>query len=106
MSSYSYYGLGERIALPLAGGLIAPALSALVYRFVRRRLREQETLTSRAYLLYRALSGVLLGQLAGHMLVVPLTGFGAVFAFVFALIGFFVLDVADGVGRLWNSNVT
>jgi hypothetical protein len=88
--------IGAKIALPLVGGLISPLLSLLIFKISRRRLRLKETLKSRAYLFYRGLSGVLLGQVIFNT--------SSWLMLVFALAGYLLMDACEAVGRAWNTN--
>jgi hypothetical protein len=67
------YSLAEKIVLPFLGGLIAPLCSWAAYRFALRRqaykvkvIERKEQFRSKAYLFYRVLAGVLLGQFFCH----------------------------------------
>jgi len=96
----------EGLSILFAGAVVAPLLSAAIYAYSRRRwdVREQNT-TSRAYLFYRMLSAVLLGQFLGH----TYNGAGAAdtrYLYAFIAVGYvFIMDVWDNVGRVWNTNV-
>jgi hypothetical protein len=103
-TTYQVYGTASLVLLPLMGAVCVPVLSFLSYRWVKRHMTQQDTTNSRGYYFYRALSGVLLGQLLGHMFVVPLTNMDAVFAYAFVLVGYILLEMLDGIGRMWNTN--
>ena len=92
------------IALPLMGGVAAPLLGLFVYRYVRRRLKVKEGTKSRAYLFYRVLSGVLLGQFVCHTSIQPDATLGYYYPFVFVLGGYLLMDTAESIGRVWNTN--
>jgi hypothetical protein len=96
------YGPGEQAALSLCALVACPLASALVYYLARRRqMKVTETLKSRAYVFYRFISGLLLGQVVCHtqwdaasLWLVPVCVAG----------GYFLLDAAEGLGRVWNYN--
>ncbi len=91
------------IALPFMGGVVAPLLSACAYVYSRRRwkLKQSSSFDSRAYLLYRIMSGVLLGQFLGHTYLVV----DQRYVYLFVALGYVVLmDWSDNVGRVWNPN--
>lgn len=99
-----YSSVGYSACLPLLGGLLAPLIGFLVYRYVRLRLRVKDTTKSRAYLFYRGLSGVLLGQFICHTNIQPDADLGLYFPFLFILAGYLAMDTAESIGRAWNTN--
>jgi hypothetical protein len=100
----SPYSPLQMAMLPLLGGLVCPAILCATYLYARRRMRLKETLKSRAYLFYRVLSGVLLGQFLTHTYV----GVDDLkFMLVFVMIGYVVImDFGESVGRIWNTNTS
>lgn len=92
----------EGLALPFLGVVVAPALSVAIYLYARRRWDSREThTTARAYLFYRMVSGVLLGQFLGH------TEYTADLRFLnlFIMVGMVsAMDLGDTIGRSWNRN--
>lgn len=93
------YTPAQLAVLPLAGALMSPLLSWFFYWAARRRHQAGDTLKSRAYLFYRMLSGILLGQFIGH------TIWTHSYALViFVALGYFLFDGAEGVARIWNTN--
>lgn len=88
--------------LPLLGGLICPLLSWLVYRVSLRRLKQKETTKSRAHVFYRILSGVLLAQFLCHTAISA--SIDLKYMFYFILAGYFLMDCAEAIGRIWNTN--
>ena len=97
------YSVAQRVVLPLIGGVLAPALSALTLRWSRRRLQERESSESRAFLFYNALSGVLLGQFVSHTALL-VERLDARIMHACALVGFVLMYVAETEGRLWNAS--
>lgn len=104
-TSVIYSHVAYSACLPFLGGLVAPALGVLVYRYVRRRLGVKEGSKSRAYLFYRVLSGVLLGQFVCHTNIQPDADLGLYFPFLFILSGYLAMDAAESIARVWNTNV-
>lgn len=95
------YAPGAKVTLGLLG-VVAVAMGWCTYVYVRRRLRHKESLKERAYLFYRAIHGVLIGNYMCHMLILmSLTDIK--FAALFGLIAYMLLDGADLFGRAWNS---
>jgi len=90
--------------LPLLGGIVAPILGFLVYKFSRRRLRVKDSSRSRAYIFYRILSGALLGQFLCHTNVIGGL-WGLEFMYLFVVAGYMLFGTAEDVGRVWNTNV-
>jgi len=94
------YGPGEQAALSLCALVACPLASALVYYLARRRLMKvTETLKSRAYVFYRFISGLLLGQVVCHT-----QWTASPWVVVCVAAGYFLLDTAEGLGRVWNYN--
>lgn len=91
----------EKAALSLVGLVVSPLISALLYWLALRRLPEDEDIKSRAHLFYRMISGILLAQFIGHTY-----WYAAPFWFIaiFVAVGYVMLDVAESIGRLWNTN--
>ncbi len=101
-----YTSVGYAASLPFLGGLVAPLIGVLVYRYVSLRLRVKDTAKSRAYLFYRVLSGVLLGQFVCHTNIQPDVDLGLYYPFLFILAGYLLMDAGDCIGRVWNTNVS
>ena len=100
------YGQAIKGVLPLPGALLCPLISLLIYRYVRRRLEGGEGLKSRAYLFYRMMCGIFLGQFVCH------TFFkGTVYATLkaeimaaFVIIGFVLIEAAEALARVCGPN--
>lgn len=94
------YSPGQQAALSLAPLSACPLLAALIYYLARRRrMKVDETLKSRAYLFYRFISALLLGQVLCH------TEWSAAPWMVLCVAGgYFLLDAAEGASRVWNDN--
>lgn len=89
----------EEAMMPLAGLIVCPIVSVLVYIVARRRSTQTDTIRSKAYLFYRVISGVLLGQFIGHT-VWPST----YWMLLFVAAGYFLLDTFEAIGRMWHTN--
>jgi hypothetical protein len=102
-----YDNVAYLVVFPLLGGVLAPIIGVLVYRYSRRKSRKHETSKGRAYLFYRVLTGVLFGQYICHVTIVAPTNFALVgfkYLFLFMAAGYVLMDVAETVGRCWNTN--
>lgn len=93
------YTSAEQAILPLAGLVLCPIVSVLVYWVARKRTESTDSIRSKAYLFYRVISGVLLGQFIGHT-VWP----NSYWMLIFVAAGYFLLDTGEAVGRMWHSN--
>lgn len=91
----------EKAALSLVGLVVSPIVSGCVYWFAIHRLKESQDTKSKAHLFYRTISGILLAQFIGHTY-----WYAAPFWFIaiFVALGFVLLDIAESIGRLWNTN--
>ena len=100
------YGQAVKGVLPLPGVVLCPLLSLLIYRYVRKRLEGGQNLKSRAYLFYRMMCGIFLGQFVCH------TFFkGTVYATLkaeimaaFVLVGFTLVEAAEALARVCGPN--
>ncbi len=99
-----YDHFAYKIVLPLLGGVVAPLIGFFVYRFARRRFRLKDTVKSKAFLFYRVLSAVLLGQFLCHTIIHSDVDLGIRFMFIFVLTGYVLMDIGESVGRVWNTN--
>lgn len=95
------YEPGEQAMISLSALVLCPLFSALVYYLARRRsMKVTESLKSRAYVFYRYISGLLLGQVLCH------TEWGSSSWVVLCVAaGYFLMDSAENVGRVWNDNI-
>lgn len=99
-----YDHIAYQIVLPLLGGVVAPVIGFFVYRFARRRFRLKDTVKSKAFLFYRVLSAVLLGQFLCHTIIHSDVDLGIRFMFIFVLVGYVLMDIGESIGRVWNTN--
>lgn len=109
------YTQAQTSVIPLAS-LVLPSLVSLpIYLVAKHRSDGAKNLKSRAFLFYKIISGVLLGQVLGLFfkviagaLVETLTGpiFWTSFFYmpIFAGLGYFFLDTSEDVGRWWTFN--
>lgn len=93
------YSSAEQALLSLPGLVVCPLVSVGVYLISRKRTVQTDTIRSKAYLFYRVISGVLLGQFIGHT-VWPDT----YWMLLFVAAGYFLLDTAEVIGRIWHEN--
>jgi hypothetical protein len=83
------YNSGEQAIISLTGLVFCPLVSLFIFYIavVRRRAKENETLSSKAHLFYRMTSGIILGQVLNFTLwsvqLVPL----------FVSVGYFALEI-------------
>lgn len=89
----------EKGIIPLAGLVVSPIISLVIYLIARRRSKQTDTVRSKAHLFYRIISGVLLGQFIGHT-VWP----DSYWMLLFVAAGYFLLDTCEVVARMWNNN--
>jgi NADH:ubiquinone oxidoreductase subunit 6 (subunit J) len=91
----------EKVALSLVGLVLSPVISTAVYWIALKRIQESQDTKSKAHLFYRMVSGILLAQFIGHTYwyVAPFW-----FIALFVALGYVMLDVAESIGRLWNTN--
>jgi hypothetical protein len=95
-----YHVAPEKAALSLVGLLVSPIISCILYYLARRRLQKDDTSKSKAHLFYRMISGILIAQFLGHTYwYTPFWYLG-----LFVATGYFVMDAAESIGRLWNKN--
>lgn len=94
------YSSVERSILPLAGLVVCPIMSIIVYLVARKRTTQLSSIRSKSYLFYRILSGVLLGQFIGH----TVWSSDSTWMLIFVAVGYFVLDTLEIIGRMWTSN--
>lgn len=93
------YTAAEEAVIPLAGLVVCPLVSILVYAVARKRSEQIDTIRSKAHLFYRVISGVLLGQFIGH------TAWPSTYwMLLFVAAGYFVLDTLEVIGRMWYTN--
>lgn len=93
------YSPTQQAMLPLAGLVVSPVLSVIIYLMARRRLSSVKPLKSRAHLFYLMLSGNLAGQFIGH------TNWTSVnFMSLFVAVGFFLLFAFQEIMRICNTN--
>ena len=93
------YNAGQLTLMPLAGFIICPIVSVLVYRFARRRIPAEQTLKSQAYYFYQMLSAVLLGQFICHT-----NWTGTKFMALFVAIGYLMAYAVERILWVWNVN--
>lgn len=99
------YGPGHVAALVVLGVVLVPFISAIVLWYAHKRSNHRETTRSRAYLFYRALSGVLLGQFLCHTWVpVALGNLDVRLLFICTLVGYLCMDAAEALLRIWQDN--
>lgn len=89
----------QQAMLPLAGLIVSPTLSIIVYYMARKRLTAIEPLKSRAHLFYLMLSGNLAGQFIGHT-----KWTNQEFMSLFVALGFFLLFAFQEFMRICNRN--
>lgn len=98
------YNSGQQAVLPLLGGILAPLMSWGVFVYAKRRLGQKETPKSRAYLFYRVISGVLLGQAICHSFVTDSPIISVRYLFSFLVVGYLCMVTAEDIARVWNTN--
>lgn len=85
--------------LALAGTIVIVPTSLIVFYLARKRLKVVETSKSKAHVFYRMIAGMLMGHVIGHIFVL-----NAQLMTVFVALGYFLLDMADTLGRAFNAN--
>ena len=92
--------------LPLPGAILCPLVSVLIYRYVRKRYEGGETLKSRAYLFYRMMCGIFLGQFVCHTFFkgTVYATFKAEIMAAFVLVGFVLVEGAEELARVCGPN--
>src|SRR5271165_5678545 len=98
-NTVAIYSPAQQAMLPLAGLVVSPILSIIIYILARRRLTQIEPLKSRAHLFYFMLSGNLAGQFIGHT-----KWTSQEFMSVFVAVGFFSLFAFQEIMRICNIN--
>lgn len=95
------YSPSQLAALSLLGGVLVPLAAALTLW----RQHAKHKGRTRAYLLYRSMAGVLLGQVLCHTwLPVALGNIDTRLLFACALLGYLLFDAGETIGRAWNSH--
>lgn len=102
------YEVGQLVVLALLGGVLVPFAAALTLWYAHRRAQPADQKPggsrSRAYLFYRAMSGVLLGQVLCHTwLPVELGSMDVHLLFVCVLLGYVLIDAGEGLARVWDA---
>ncbi len=98
-NTVAIYSPVQQAFLPLAGLVVSPILSIIIYVMARRRLTESEPLKSRAHLFYLMLSGNLAGQFIGHT-----NWTNQNFMSMFVALGLFSLFAFQEIMRMCNAN--
>ena len=103
---FTMYAVGQLVALALLGGLLVPLAAALTLWYAHRRAQPEQRGSAsrrRAYLFYRAMAGVLLGQVLCHTwLPVSLGAIDPRWLFACVLLGYVLVDAVEGVSRIWD----
>ena len=100
------YTDAQKGILPLAGALIVPTLSYLIYRYSRKRLQVHEGSRSRSHLFYRIMTGMLLGQFLCHSFFKSTiySDVGADFMAALVLLGWLTVECFWSLGRVCGPN--
>lgn len=102
------YAVGQLVALALLGGGLVPFAAALTLWYARRRASTNGSgggQRNRAYLFYRAMAGVLLGQVLCHTwLPVTLGALDVRLLMACVLVGFLLMDAGEAVARVWHAH--
>jgi hypothetical protein len=99
------YSVGQLVALGLLGGLLVPVTAALTLWYAHKRAQPDQKggTRSRAHLLYRALAGVLLGQVLCHAwLPVRLANLDTHLLFLCILLGYLLMEAGEALARVWH----
>jgi hypothetical protein len=100
------YGPAAQGLLPLAGLVVCPLLCFFIYRYTRRRFEGKETLKSRAFLFYRMMGGIFLGQFVCHTFLKGTTYsvLRSEAMAVFVLAGYIAVTAAVAIARVCGPN--
>jgi hypothetical protein len=100
------YTPGQLVALALLGGVVVPITAAVTLWYAHRRAQPDQkgsASRSRAYLFYRSMAGVLLGQVLCHTwLPIALGNMDMRLLFACVLLGYLLVDAAEAVSRAWD----
>jgi hypothetical protein len=101
------YTVGQLVALALLGGFLVPLAAAVTLWYAHKRAQPEQKggTRSRHYLFYRALAGVLLGQVLCHAwLPVALGNLNTQLLFLCVLLGYALMDAGEAVARVWHAH--
>lgn len=100
------YSQAAQGILPLPGLVLCPVFCALIYRYVRKRFVGGERLKSRAYLFYRMMCAIFLGQFVCHTFFkgTVYSTFRAEILAMFVLLGWFTAETLEALARVCGPN--
>lgn len=100
------YSQAAQGLLALPGLFFCPAFCAAIYYYVRRRFAGGEQLKSRAYLFYRMMCAIFLGQFVCHTFFkgTVYSTFRAEILAMFVLMGWFTAEALEALARICGPN--